>query len=100
MIFNLRSNERYELPDYKVEYTLSHPSDDEMFEADLINASEIGLCILSPHRLTVGQEITLRNFMTISSRTAVVIWIAEHHETDCFDKSDRVLFKVGLQFSE
>jgi hypothetical protein len=100
MIFDLRSNERYELPDYKVEYTLSHLSDDEMFEADLINVSEIGLCILSPHRLTLGQEITLRNFMTFSSRTAVVIWIAEHDEMDCFDKSDQVLFKVGLQFSE
>lgn len=100
MSFDLRSNERYELPDYKVEYALGHLSDDEIFEADLINASEIGLCMLSPYRLTVGQEITLRNFMSFSSRTAVVIWIAEYGETDCFDKSDQVLFKVGLQFSE
>lgn len=100
MSFDQRNNERYEFSDYKVEYTLGRLSDDEMFEADLINANEVGLCILSPHRLTVGQEITVKNFMTFSSRTAVAIWIAEYDETDCFDKSHRVLFKVGLHFSE
>jgi hypothetical protein len=100
MSFNQRSNERYEFSDSKVEYTLGHLSDDEMFEADLINANEVGLCILSPRRLTVGQEITIKNFMTFSSRTAVVIWIAEYDEPFCFDKSDRVLFKIGLHFSE
>jgi hypothetical protein len=98
-MFDLRRSERYEYPDYKVEYTLGDLSDDEMFEADLLNANEIGLCILSPHHLIVGQEITLRNFMTFSSRTAEVIWTTEY-ETDWFDKSDQVLFKIGLQFSE
>jgi hypothetical protein len=100
MMFDHRSNERYEFPDYKVEYTFSHFSDDEIFEADLINTSEIGLCMLSPHLLTVGQEITLRNFMGFSSRTAVVIWVVEDKETGGFDQSGQVLFKIGLQFSE
>jgi len=99
MFFDNRRNERYEFPDNKVEYSFGNFANDEIFEADLINANEVGLCILSPHRLTVGQEITIKNFMTFSSRAAVVIWIAEYDETYCFDKSDQVLFKVGLHFS-
>jgi hypothetical protein len=83
-----------------VEYTLDHLSDSEMFEAYLINASEVGLCILSPHCLAVGQEIIIKNFMAFSSRPAAVIWIAECDGMDFFDKSDQVLFKVGLHFSE
>jgi hypothetical protein len=63
MFFDLRSNERYEFPYYKVEYTLGHFSDNDIFEADLINANEVGLCMLLSQRLTVGQEITLKNLM-------------------------------------
>jgi len=73
MFFELRSNERNEFPDHKVEYSFGYFHNDEIFEADLINASETGLCMVSPHRLSVGQEIALRNFMSFSSRTAVVI---------------------------
>jgi hypothetical protein len=100
MFFELRSNERNEFPDHKVEYCLGNFTNDEIFEADLINASETGLCMLSPHCLSVGQKITLRNFMGSSSRTAVVIWIAQDKEASSFDKSDQVLFKIGLQFSD
>lgn len=101
MVFDNRSNgERYESSDSKVEYTVGHFSNDELFEADLINYSECGLCMLSPHRLTVGQEIILKDFMSYSSQTAVVIWVAESEEAAGFDKSDKVLFKAGLQFSE
>ena len=99
MFFDNRRNERYEFPDNKVEYTFGNFANDEIFEADLINANEVGLCILSPHLLTVGQEITIKNFMNFSSRTAVVIWIAEAEKTGGFDESDQVLFKVGLNFS-
>jgi hypothetical protein len=99
MSFDLRRNERYEYSDYKVEYTVDHLSEDEMFDADLVNANEVGLCILSPRRLAVEQEITLINFMASSSRTAVVIWIAEYDEMNFFGKSDQVLYKVGLRFS-
>jgi hypothetical protein len=98
MIFDNRSNERYESSDSKVDYTLGHFSKDEIFEANLINFSEVGLCMLSPQRLTVGQEITLKNFMSYSSRTAVVLWVAGGEEAAGFDKSDQVLFRVGLHF--
>ena len=94
-----RMNERYELPDFKVEYTLDYMSSDEIYEAGLIDYSEGGLCMLSPHRLTVGQEIILRNFMDYSSRTAVVIWVADGEVEASFDESGQVLFKTGLQFS-
>ncbi len=96
-MFDQRSNERYEFPDQKVEYTLGHFSSDEIFEADLINANETGLCMLSAQRLIIGQEITLINYMSISSRTAVVIWM-EDEETGGFDKSDSPIFRVGLKF--
>jgi hypothetical protein len=98
-MFDLRSNERYKFSDYKVEYSFG-PFSSELFEADLIDASEIGLCIQSPHRLSVGQEITLRNFMSSSARTAVVLWIQKHQGTGIFDKkSGQVLFRVGLRFT-
>jgi hypothetical protein len=100
MMFDVRNNERYEFPDYKVEYSCGNFSDDETLEADLINASEIGLCMRAAHLFTVGQEITLRNFMGFSSRTAVVIWIVEDEEKGGSGKSGEVFFKVGLQFSE
>jgi DNA-directed RNA polymerase subunit E'/Rpb7 len=100
MFFDNRSNERYDSSDHTVEYTVGNFSSSEIFEADLINVSERGLCMLSPHLLTVGQEITLRDFMNFSSRTAVVIWITENEEKSRFDISDQVLFRIGLEFSE
>ncbi len=99
MMFDQRSNERYEFLDQKVAYTSGHFSSDEIFEADLINASETGLCMLSAQRLTVGQEITLINFMSFSARTAVVIWI-EDGETGAFNKSRNVIFRIGLKFPD
>ncbi len=98
-VFDLRSGERYEFPDYKVEYSFGLFSNDEIFEADLINANEKGLCMLSLHPFVVGQNITLRNFMGFSSRTAAVIWI-EDGEPAGFNKSGQVLFKVGLEFTD
>jgi len=97
-MFDQRKNERAEFTGDKVEYALNPFSEDEMFEADAINVSETGLCLLSSNRLTVGQEITIRNFMTFSSRTAVVMWVEEYDGMFHFDKSDEALFKVGLQF--
>jgi hypothetical protein len=99
-VFDIRNNERYEFSDNKVEYTLGHFLNDEIFEADLINVSERGLCMVCPHNLAVGHEITLKHFMGYPSRTAVVIWIIQHEETVGFGKSDQALFKIGLQFSD
>lgn len=89
MFFDNRRNERYEFSDTNVEYTFGNFANDEIFEAGLINANEVGLCILSSHRLTVGQEITIKNFMNFSSRTAGVIWIAEGEQISGSDESDQ-----------
>jgi hypothetical protein len=99
-MFEQRRVERYESLDNKIEYALDPFSGDSIFEAELINYCETGLCILSSHLLSVGQEITLRDFMSFSSRTAVVIWIAEDDDISSSTESDQVLFRVGLQFSE
>ena len=98
-MFESRSSERYEFSDHKVEYSFSPFSGEETFEADLINCSETGLCMLSLHHLTIGQKITLKNFMTYSFRTAEVIWI-EKDEGTGFGESNQVSFKVGLQFTD
>jgi hypothetical protein len=97
-MFDQRKNERAEFTGDKAEYALDPFSEDEMFEADVINVSETGLCLLSSNRLTLGQEITIRNFMTFSSRMAVVMWVEKYDAMFYLNKSDEVLFKVGLQF--
>lgn len=99
MMFDQRKNERYDFSDRKVEYTLTPFSHDEIFDAAVINLSETGLCLLSPNRLSVGQEITIKNFMTFSSRTAKVIWVEKYDGGFHLNRSDEVLFKIGLLFS-
>ena len=98
-MFEQRRNARYEFSGDKVEYALSPFSADEICEAGVINFSEAGLCLLSLSPLSVGQEITIRDFMSSSSRTAVVIWVEEYDDIFYLNKSDEILFKIGLSFS-
>lgn len=98
-MFEQRKSERYELLDTKVEYTLTPFSKDELFEADGVNFSETGLCLLTSNRLSVRQEVTVKNFMTSSSRTAVVVWIKKYDDLFYLNKSDKLLFKTGLLFA-
>jgi len=98
-MFDLRRSDRYEFSDDKVEYSLDPFSEDDLFEADVVNASETGLCILSASPLSVGQEITIKHFGGLSSKAAVVIWIEKNDEIFYLNKSDEVLFRIGLQFT-
>ena len=99
-MFDMRRRERHEFSDDKVEYSFTAFSG-EIFEADLINGSEDGLCMQLSQCLSVGREITVRNFMDFSARTAVVIWVQQHEEKGFFEEiSDDVLYRVGLQFSD
>ena len=98
-MFEQRRSERYELSENKVEYSLTPFSKDEILEADLVNYSETGLCILSSNHLSVRQEITIKNFMSSSSRTAVVVWIRKYNDLFYLNKSDKLLFKAGLLFA-
>lgn len=88
-MFENRKNERYENTDNKLEYTLTPFSVEQIFEAEVINFSQSGLCLLSANYIAEGEEITIRDFMNVTLQTAAVIWI---------EKTDEGLFKIGLSF--
>jgi len=98
-MFEQRRSERYELLDTKVEYTLTPFAKDEIFEAEGVNFSENGICLLSSNRLSVRQEITVKDFMASSSRTAVVVWVKKFDNLFYLSKSDKPLYKTGLLFA-
>ena len=89
MMFENRKHDRYEYTDGKLQYTLSPFSTDEIFEADVINFSEFGLCLLSVNYIAEGNEITIRDFINYGLQNAKVIWV---------EKTDEGLFKMGLSF--
>jgi len=87
MMFENRKNDRYEYTGDKLEYTLSPFSIDEIFEADVIDFSQSGLCLLSANYIAEGEEITIRDFMNYTLQNAKVLWV---------EKTDEGLFKMGL----
>jgi len=89
MMFDNRKNDRYEYASGKLEYTLSPFSIDEIFEADIINFNQLGLCLLSANFIAEGEEITIRNFMDYRLKSAKVLWV---------ETTDDGLFKMGLSF--
>lgn len=86
-MFDNRRNERYQYTGGKLEYTLSPFSVDEIFEAEVIDFSQSGLCILTAHYLAEGEEITIRDFMGCPLQSAKVLWA---------EKTDEFLCKIGL----
>jgi hypothetical protein len=88
-MFEQRKNERYIVTEDTLKYTLHPFAEDEIFEAEIVNYSQTGICFLSSNCIPPGQEITIRNFMDSSSGTAVVIWS---------EKSDEDAYKTGLMF--
>jgi hypothetical protein len=99
MMFEQRKKERYEFSGDKVDFTLTPFAQDELYRAGVLNFSESGVCLLSPLRLSPGQEITLRDFMACSARSAAVIWVEKYADLFHLTKSDEVLFKTGLLFT-
>ena len=89
MAFDIRKNDRYGYDGGKLEYYLSPFSTDEIFEADVIDFSQKGLCILSANYIAEGEEITIRDFMNYSLQNAKVLRV---------EKTDEGLFKIGLSF--
>jgi hypothetical protein len=88
-MFEQRRSGRYEFSGDKLEYTLGSFSEDEIFEASVIDFNQTGLSLLSTNCLSVGQEITIRDFMDVSSQTARVVWSEK-----CGEES----FRAGLIF--
>ena len=73
----------------KIEYARG-AFDTETFEAFVLNISDTGICFLTSNLLSIGQEITLKDFDIYgSSKTATVQWI---------EKADKRRYKVGLIF--
>ena len=99
MMFEQRKKERYEFSGDKVDFTLTPFAQDELYSAGVINFSETGICLLSSTRLSPGQEITLRDFMSFSARSAVVIWTEKYIDIFYLNKSDEALFRIGLLFT-
>lgn len=91
MMFENRRHDRYEYEDVKVEYSLSTFSEDEIFEAAVVNYSQTGLCILSRNSLEEGELITIRNFLNFTCQDAKVIWV---------EKTDEDYYRIGLSFAE
>jgi len=84
-----RKNDRYEYAGCKLEYALSPSSTDEIFEANVINCSQSGLCLLSVKYIAEGVEITIRDFMNYTLQNAKVIWVKRTADG---------LYKIGLSF--
>jgi len=61
---------------------------DAVFEGTIDNISESGMCLLTPHSLTEGQEITVKSLLFLPSQTAVVCWVEPQDNG----------YRVGLRF--
>ena len=73
----------------KIEYALD-AFDTETFEGFVLNISDTGICLLISNHLSIGQEITLKDFDIYGSfKTATLQWI---------EKADKRHYKVGLSF--
>jgi c-di-GMP-binding flagellar brake protein YcgR len=88
--FERRGYFRHEiLETRKIEYAAG-AFDPETFEGLVLNISDTGVCFLTSIHLSIGQEITLKDFDIYgSSKTATVQWI---------EKADKRHYKVGLIF--
>lgn len=97
-MFDQRRTDRQEYSGEKVEYSLDPFSKGGTFEASLINISETGICFLSSTPLAVGQQITIHNFMSMTSQTALVMWVERCDEAALFGQPEAVVYKIGVRF--
>jgi hypothetical protein len=72
----------------KIEYA-SGFFDTETFEGTVVNLSDTGICLLISGPLNIGEEITIKDDIFGSPRTATVQWI---------EKTDEGQYKVGFTF--
>jgi hypothetical protein len=72
----------------KIEYAFGF-FDTETFEGTLVNMSDAGICLLISRPLKTGAEITVKDDIFGSPRTATVQWI---------EKTDEGQYKVGFTF--
>jgi hypothetical protein len=97
-MFDQRRAERQEYAGERVEYSLDPFLKGGIYEAALVNVSETGICFLSSTPLTVGQQITLGDFMSLTAQTTVVMWVELCDEADHSSQPGNALFKIGVRF--
>jgi len=97
-MFDQRRTERQEYAGEKVVYSLDPFSKGGTYEATLVNVSESGICFLSSTPLTVGQQITLDHFMSLTVQNAVVMWVELCDEAPHSGQPDTVFYKIGIRF--
>ena len=97
-MFDQRRTERQEYTGEKIEYSLDPFLKSGICEATLINLSEEGMCFLSATPLTVGQQITLGDFMSVTGQTAVVMWAEQCAAAGHSGEPGNVAYKIGVRF--
>jgi len=85
-----RKNSRYDFSQL-IEYSLlSHPAD-KVLKGIIQDFSHSGLCMITNHPLSEGEEIVIRSILTEDSRCAIVRWIVNIGNSSV---------KVGLEFKK
>lgn len=90
-MFDQRKQERFDIS-CPIEYVADSFQSDMFCEGTAINISNSGLCLLTSHSLTEGQEIAIKSIFPIPlpSETASVVWV---------EKSEDFTVKTGLSFA-
>ena len=71
-----------------VQYVTSLFHTDEIFDGVISNISESGVCLLTTNPLSKGQDITIKNKIPATPRTATVRWSTKYHD---------LYYKAGLE---
>jgi len=73
-----------------LECELKEPKQGERFDCIAANISQSGICLITTIPIQNGQEVTMKNHIFPSPRTATVRWI---------EKYQRLYYKAGLEFA-
>ncbi|MDQ7786370.1 MAG: PilZ domain-containing protein [Thermodesulfovibrionales bacterium] len=90
-MFDQRKQERFDIS-CPIEYVVDSFQSDVLCEGIAVNISNSGLCLLTSHSFTEGQEIAIKSIFPIPlpSEAASVVWV---------EKSADFSVKTGLSFS-
>jgi c-di-GMP-binding flagellar brake protein YcgR len=87
--FERRKHPRYEVHEgMKIECSFDL-LETGIFEAEVVNISDSGISLLTKDRLAIGQEIIIKDDISIPSHTAQVEWI---------ENCNARHYKIGLIF--
>lgn len=73
-----------------LECELKGPKQEERFDCIAANISQSGICLITTIPIQNGQEVTMKNHIFPSPRTATVRWI---------EKYQSLYYKAGLEFA-